>query len=174
LCLLSFSMYNMSQWTPDVPRGELIANIIMQGFSVGIIFNPMQVLAFTTLAPKLRGAATPMMSLFRNLGSAIGVSVTSFTLAHNTQVSHADLAAMVTPFNRVLQGHSAISHFLSPMATHGAELLDQTINRQALIIAYSDDYRMMTFIALVPLTLLLLMRRHRRQLPVAAEPEAAD
>jgi DHA2 family multidrug resistance protein len=161
LCLLSFSMYNMSQWTPDVPQGELIANIIMQGFSVGIIFNPMQVLAFTTLEAKLRGSATPMMSLFRNLGSAIGVSVTQATLEHNTQVSHADLAAMANPFNRMLMGNGLVTHFLSPMATHGAELLDQVINRQAQIIAYSDDYKMMSFVVLPPLVLLLLLRRHR-------------
>ena len=167
LCLLSFSMYNMSQWTPDVPQGQLIANIVMQGFSVGIIFNPMQVLAFTTLVPKLRGSATPMMSLFRNLGSAIGVSVTQATLAHNTQVSHADLAAMANPFNRMLHDHAAVAHFLSPAATHGAELLDQVINRQAQIIAYADDYKLMSFVALPPLLLLLLLRRHR-QAPVAA------
>jgi hypothetical protein len=47
------------------------------------------------------------------------------------------------------------------MATHGAELLDQVINRQAQIIAYSDDYKMMSFVALPPLVLLLLLRRHR-------------
>jgi DHA2 family multidrug resistance protein len=160
LCLLSLAMYNMSQWTPDVPQGELIANLLMQGFSVGIIFNPMQVLAFTTLAPRLRGAATPMMSLFRNLGSAIGVSVTQATLAHNTQVSHADLAAMASPFNRMLQDHAAVAHYLSPVATHGAELLDEVINRQAQIIAYSDDYKMMSFVALPPLILLFLLRRY--------------
>jgi DHA2 family multidrug resistance protein len=178
LCLLSLAMYNMSNWTPDVPQGELIANLILQGFSVGIIFNPMQVLAFTTMEARLRGSATPMMSLFRNMGSAIGVSITQATLVHNTQVSHADLAAQASPFNRMLMGNGLVTHFLSPMATHSAEFLDELINHQAQIIAYSDDYKMMSFVALPPLILLLLLRRHRTapvapmRVPVESHAEA--
>ncbi len=167
LVLLSATMYEMSLWTPDVPDRQLLLTILLQGFSMGLIFNPMQVLAFTTLDPTLRGSATSLLSLFRNLGAAIGVSVTSFTLARNTQVSHADLASLATPFNRALQSHGAITHFLNPVATRSAEMLDQMINREALIIAYSGDYRMMTFVALPPLLLLLLMRRHRRVVPAA-------
>ena len=172
LLMLSLAMYNMSNWTPDVPQGELIANLMLQGFSVGIIFNPMQVLAFTTLAPNLRGSATPMMSLFRNMGSAIGVSVTQATLMHNTQVSHSDLAAMANPFNRMLMEHGALTHWLSPFAAQSASFFDEVINRQAQIIAYADDYRLMSFVALPPLILLFLLRRHRPQ-PVAA-PAGAD
>ncbi len=173
LCLLSLAMYNMSNWTPDVPQGELIANLILQGFSVGIIFNPMQVLAFTTMDAKLRGSATPMMSLFRNMGSAIGVSITQATLEHNTQVSHSDLAAMATPFNRMLQDHGALTHWLNPFAAQGASFFDEVINRQAQIIAYADDYRLMSFVALPPLILLFLLRRHRPQ-PAAVPLAAAD
>ena len=162
LLLLSSTMYEMSLWTPDVPERQLMITILVQGFSMGLIFNPMQVLAFTTLDPRLRGSATSLLSLFRNLGAAIGVSVTSFTLFRNTQTSHADLAALATPFNRALQGGGAVAHYLSPLATHTASMLDSAINREAQIIAYSGDYRMMTFVALPPLLLLLLMRRHRR------------
>jgi MFS transporter, DHA2 family, multidrug resistance protein len=172
LCLLSLAMYRMSNWTPDVPQGELIANLILQGFSVGIIFNPMQVLAFTTMDAKLRGSATPMMSLFRNMGSAIGVSITQATLEHNTQVSHSDLAALANPFNRMLQEHGALTHWLNPFATQSASYFDEVINRQAQIIAYADDYRLMSFVALPPLILLFLLRRHRPQ-PAAAVPLAA-
>ena len=149
---------NMSNWTPDVPQGELIANLILQGFSVGIIFNPMQVLAFTTMEARLRGSATPMMSLFRNMGSAIGVSITQATLVHNTQVSHADLAAQASPFNRMLMGNGLVTHYLSPMATHSAEFLDEVINHQAQVIAYADDYKMMSFVALNPASAIAAVR----------------
>ena len=169
LCMLSLAMYNMSNWTPDVPQGELIANLILQGFSVGIIFNPMQVLAFTTMDAKLRGSATPMMSLFRNMGSAIGVSITQATLAHNTQVSHSDLAAQANPFNRMLMDHATTAHWFNPFVTHGASFFDEVINRQAQIIAYADDYRLMSFVALPPLMLLFLLRRHRPT-PVVPAP----
>ncbi len=161
LLLLSWSLYDMSLWTPDVSEHRLVVTILVQGFAMGIVFNPLSVIAFATLAPNLRGDGTALLSLFRNIGAAIGVSVTSFSLAQLTQVSHAALAAPVTPFNHLLQGGAA-GHFLNPATAAGAGLLDATIHRQALIIAYNDDYRLMMVATLAPLLLLPLMRRGRR------------
>ena len=84
-----------------------------------------------------------MQSLARNIGSAIGISVTSFSLTRSVQVTHADIAAGITPFDRVLQGNDAVSHMLNPATRHGAALLDQMINHQAQIIAYNNDFRLM-------------------------------
>ena len=89
-------------------------------------------------------------------------------LTRNTQISHADITAYVTPFNRMLQDNQAISHYLAPTTSAGAHMLDQVINRQALIIAYNDDYRIMTFFVVPPLLLLTLMRR-----PNMATPQRA-
>ena len=56
---------------------------------------------------------------------------------------------------------------LDPATRHGAAMLDQMINHQAQIIAFNNDFRMMTLVVVPPLLLLLLMRRHERR-PVAA------
>ena len=161
LLMLSWSVYDMSLWTPEVSERRLITTIVVQGFAIGIIFNPLSVLAFATLPAPLRGDGTALLSLFRNIGAAIGVSVTAFSLTRFAQASHADLAAGITPFNRVLQSGAA-GHFLNPATPAGAELLDAAINRQAQIIAYNDDYRLLMVATLVPLLLLPLMRRGRR------------
>jgi DHA2 family multidrug resistance protein len=112
------------------------------------------------LSPQLRGEGTALQSLARNIGSAIGISVTSFTLSRQLQVNHADIAATITPFDRVLQGGDAVSKMLDPATRHGAALLDQMVNQQAAIIAYNNDFRLMMLIIVPPLLLLLLMRRH--------------
>jgi len=132
----------------------------------------MTVMAFTTLPAALRGYATSLQALCRNLGQAVGVSVTSLMLVRNTQVSHADIAAGITPFDRVLQAGDNASHMLAPATRRGAAVLDQMINHQAQIIAFNNDFRMMTFVVVPPLLLLLLMRRHERR-PMAA-PAAGD
>jgi DHA2 family multidrug resistance protein len=159
LLVLGWTMHGMSQWTPDVSERQMVISLIIQGFGMGFIFNPMTVMAFATLPPALRGDATAMQNLSRNIGAAIGVSVTSFMLARSAQVSHADLAAGITPFNRVLQQGGAMAQHLDPGTTHGAELLSAMIDRQAQIIAYSNDYRMLSFVVIPPLLLLLVMRR---------------
>lgn len=162
LLLMSWSLYEMSLWTPDIPAWRLIATLMVQGYGMGAVFNPMSVLAFTTLRADLRGDGAAMLSLFRNIGSAIGISVTSFSLARFTQASHADLAAGLTPFNRLLQG-GPLGHLLAPGTLHGAGLLNTLVNRQAEIIAYNDDYRLMMVATLAPLVLLPMMRRGARR-----------
>jgi DHA2 family multidrug resistance protein len=174
LCLLAGSLYLMSGWTPDVSGSTLVLTIVMQGFGMGMVFNPLSVMAFTTLPAHFRGDGAALLSLFRNIGSAIGISVTSFSLTRNTQISHSDLSQVATPFNRVLQDHGAVQHFLDPTTHHGLLMLEQMITRQAQIIAYNDDYRMMTFVTLPSLLLLLFMRRpSRASVRAPAEVHAA-
>jgi DHA2 family multidrug resistance protein len=168
LLMLGSALYSMSYWNPDVAQHTMVMTFIMQGFAIGFVFNPMTVMAFTTLPAQLRGYATSLQALCRNLGQAAGVSVTSFMLVRGTQTSHADIAAGITPFDRVLQGNDAVSHGLDPATRHGAALLDQMINHQAQIIAFNNDFRLMSIVVVPPLLLLLVMRRHeRRAVPVA-------
>ena len=167
LLTLGFALYSMSYWTPDVSQGQMVATFVLQGFGIGFVFNPMTVMAFTTLPPALRGYATSLQALCRNTGQAVGVSVTSLMLVRNTQVSHADIASGITPFDRVLQAGDGVSRALDPATRHGAAMLDQMINHQAQIIAFNNDFRMMTFVVVPPLLLLLVMRKHERR-PVAA------
>ncbi|MEJ0020009.1 MAG: DHA2 family efflux MFS transporter permease subunit [Acetobacteraceae bacterium] len=166
LLILGWGLYSMSTWTPDVTEGQMMMTMVLQGFSVGLVFNPMTVMAYTTLSASLRGEATSVQSLARNVGSAIGISVTSFSLTRSIQATHADIAAGVTPFDRVLQGNDAVSHLLNPGTRQGAALLDQMVTHQAQIIAYNNDFRLMILTIVPPLLLLFLMRRHAR--PVAA------
>jgi DHA2 family multidrug resistance protein len=167
LVILGTALFKMSTWTPDVRESEMQLTLILQGFAMGLVFNPLSVMAYTTLTPQLRGEATAMQSLSRNIGSAIGVSVTSFTLSRGVQATHADIASGITPFDRVLQTGDGASRLLNPATRHGAALLDQMIDHQARIIAYNNDYRLMMLTIVPPLLLLGFMRRHAR--PVAAE-----
>src|SRR6478672_1385435 len=166
---LGWVLYEMSNWTPDVTADVMVVTMIFQGFTVGLVFNPMTVMAYTTLPPSLRGEATSMQSLARNIGSAIGISVTSFYLTRGIQATHADIAAGITPFDRVLQGNDTVSHMLNPATQHGVALLDQMVTRQAQIIAYNNDFRLMMLTVIPPLLLLLLMRRHDRPAVAAGD-----
>ncbi|MBS0638500.1 MAG: DHA2 family efflux MFS transporter permease subunit [Proteobacteria bacterium] len=160
LLVLAAALYEMSTWTPDVPQSQMMVTLVIQGFSVGLVFNPMSVMAYTTLASHLRGEGTALQSLARNFGSAVGISVTSFMLTRNQQTTHADIAAGITPFNRALQMGDYASHLLDPFTQRGAETLNGMINHQAAIIAYNNDFRFMMLSIIPPLLLLLLMRRH--------------
>jgi len=155
------ALYSISFWTPDVSDRVMMFTLLAQGFGTGMLFNPMTVVAFTTLPASLRGYATSLQALCRNMGQAIGVSVTSLMLVRNVQTTHADIVGGLTPFNRVLQTGGAVTRMLGPATRHGAALLDRMVDHQAQIIAYNNDFHMMTFVIVPPLLLLLLMRRHQ-------------
>ena len=162
LLLLTYSYWLMTGWTPDVSERDIIIAIVIQGAAMGLLFTPIQVLAFVTLAPSMRTEGAALFSLLRNLGAAIGVSIATSVLAHNTQVMHEMIGASVTPFNRALQAVGPMHQWLDPATRHGAALLDGIVNQQAQIVAYANDY-VLLIVATLPAWLLLLMMRLPRQ-----------
>jgi len=172
LCVV-WSIWEMTTWTPDISEARLIFTICVQGFGLGFLFIPLQMMAFATLPVMLRTDGASLFSLARNIGAAIGVSITSSELARNTQTMHEQIGALVTPFNRALQDGGAVQQYLDPATRHGAAMLDHIINQQAQIIAYVDDYKLMMFTTLPALLLLLLMRRPRQAAPAPADSHAA-
>ena len=164
IALLTWSLWRMTRWTPDVDVWTVVGITMVQGAGLGFVFIPLQVVAFATLPAHLRTEGTSVLSLVRNLGSAIGVSATSALLARNTQVAHADLAAGITPFNPMFRGDGAVARMLDASTTKGAALLNQMVTHQAQVIAYIDDFHAMMLVSAPAVLLLLLMRRPR---PVA-------
>jgi DHA2 family multidrug resistance protein len=162
LLMLSYSYWLMTRWTPDVSEREIIVAIIIQGAAMGLLFTPIQMLAFVTLAPSMRTEGAALFSLLRNLGSAIGVSVATSVLARNTQALHEMIGAAVTPFNRALQATGSMHQWLDPATRHGLAMLDQIVSEQARIVAYADDY-VLLIMATGPAWLLLLMMRLPRR-----------
>ena len=166
LVLLCASFYIMTGWTPAVSQRTIILTIVLQGFGLGLVFMSVQVLAFATLAQELRTEGAALFALLRNIGAAIGVSVTSTELARNTQALHEVIGASLTPFNRAL---AAVEAF-NPHTPHGAAMLDQVVSRQASIIAYIDDYVLLICTTLPSVLLLLFMRRPRLVAVAEVEP----
>jgi DHA2 family multidrug resistance protein len=169
LALLSYSYWVMARWTPDVQEREIIIAIVIQGGAMGLLFTPIQMLAFATLAPSMRTEGASLFSLMRNLGAAIGVSAATSVLAHNSQAMHEMIGASITPFNRALQAVGPVHQWLDPATRHGVALLDQIVTQQAQIVAYANDYVLLIATTLPAWLLLLTMRPPRRAIDPAAE-----
>jgi DHA2 family multidrug resistance protein len=166
-----YALYAMMGFTPDVSEGTVIVTGFLQGFSIGFVFVALSTVTFATLPPDLRTQGTSIYSLMRNLGSSIGISVTGALLVRNTQVNHAAIAALVSPFNRALQS-GAPARLWNPLQSHGAAALNAVVTRSAETIAYIDDFKLMMLISIVAAPLVFLIRAPAR-VPAAAEGHAA-
>src|SRR5438128_6977987 len=100
-------LWEMTGFTPDVSQWTLIRTGVLQGMGLGFMFVPLSTITFATLTPEFRTQGTALYSLFRNIGSSIGISFVIFLLGRNTQVMHAELVEHVTPFNDALQNGGA-------------------------------------------------------------------
>lgn len=165
LLLTAWSLWRMTGFTIEMGQGPIITTGIVQGFGMGLVFVPLSTLAFATLEPRFRTDAASLFSLMRNLGSSVGISVVTTLLAQNTQVNHAALAEHVTPFNPALDALAADGRAIGILGSEGAQalgLLNAEITRQAAMIAYLDDFKLMMFVTLAAIPMLLLLRRPRR------------
>jgi MFS transporter, DHA2 family, multidrug resistance protein len=160
LSLTSWSFFEMTGWTPDVSQSTIITIGIIQGMGLGFIFVPLSVVALATLPPLQRAEGAAIYSLARNIGSSAGISIVSTLLTQNTQINHAEIIQKVTPLNRMLDD-PIVHHFWDPMTEAGRTALNEMITRQAEIIAYIDNYKLLMLATLGVIPLLIVFQRPR-------------
>lgn len=156
--IMLWSIWEMSRWTPEISTSWLVTTTFVQGIGMGMTFVPMNLIGFATLPPIYRTDGSAVINLIRNMGSAIGVSITTTFLASSMQIVHAQLAEHATPFNRNL-AQNAQSMFWNLQMPFGATQLDAVINMNAQVIAYANDFLFMFYISLPSLLIILLMRK---------------
>jgi len=160
LLLTAEVLWEMTYFTPDVSQWTLVRTGVLQGMGLGFMFVPLSTITFSTLPALFRTQGTALYSLMRNIGSSIGISLVIFLLTRNTQIVHSELVAHVTPFNDAL-GALGPAQFWSRATTVGLAALDAEVTKQASIVAYADDFKLMMLVALVALPLVFLLRRAR-------------
>jgi MFS transporter, DHA2 family, multidrug resistance protein len=158
LGLTAWSFYAMTGWTPDISQKTIIVVGVIQGIGLGFIFVPLSVVTLSTLSTTERAEGAGLYSLSRNIGSSVGISVVNSLLTRNTQVNHAAIAQQVTAVNRMFE-LPTIAQAWNPLTAAGRAALDAIITRQAQIIAYIDDYKLLMIATVAVLPLLVVFRK---------------
>ena len=137
-------------------RPVIIAGMF-QGAGIGLVAIPMMVVGFSSLPPALRTDAAAVFSLLRNVSGSVGIAICTALVARNLQVSHADLGGHVTMQSMPVLDDRLI-HQLGRAGGTIAAMVDAEVNRQALMIAYLNDFWMMMWGAVIILPTVLLLR----------------
>jgi DHA2 family multidrug resistance protein len=158
LGLTAWSFYQMTGWTPDVSQTTIIVNGLVQGAGLGFLFVPLSTVTLGTLPPEQRTEGAGLYNLSRNIGSSVGISLVTSLLTENTQANHADIVQHVTAVNRMFE-NPAIAQLWNPATDGGRAALDAMITRQAQIIAYIDDFKLLMIATLVVIPLLIVFKK---------------
>jgi DHA2 family multidrug resistance protein len=159
LALAAFSLWEMTQFNTDIGTWDIVRTGVVQGAGLGLIFVPLSTITFSTLAPDLRTEAAGLFSLMRNLGSSVGISIVMAMLTRGTQINHAQMAEMVTPFMPSLRAPDYPSMW-SLNNVHGLAALNAELTNQAQMIAYLDDFKLLMWVTIAAAPLILLLRKN--------------
>src|SRR4051794_3666569 len=160
--LMGVSLYMMTGFAIDQPSRPVVMSGLVQGLGLGLIFVPLQTLAFETLAPRMRTTAAALLNLSRNIGGSVGISVVGTQLVRMTQVAHADLAQNITQ-QTIPTANPELLQTIAPVAGPAAlAYINGMITKQALFIAYLDDFKLMMIVTFAVLPLLLFMKRGQK------------
>lgn len=168
LSITVVAMWWMTQFSVTMGWLPFVLNNVLQGLGIGLIFAPLSLLSLSTVEPELRTQAAALFSLMRNIGSSVGLSILSTALAQGTQINHEQLAEHISPFNAALNAQLAGAAAMVGEPYGGTVLafINMEVTRQAMMIAYLNDFKIIMWMAIMSLPMLLLLRRPQPR-PVA-------
>jgi DHA2 family multidrug resistance protein len=170
--LTAYAMWQMTQFSLQMGMTPVIVSGLVQGFGLGCTQVPLNTLALSTLSPHILTQGTAIRSVMRNLGGSIGISVLVSQLAQNTQIVHARLVEGLRPDNPLAHAPFMPAPF-SLSTPDGLAALNAEVTRQAAMVSYIDDFRLMMLVALGVLPLLLLLRSNDAPKAISTAPVAA-
>ncbi len=160
IVLAAFTLGQMVDFTDQTTARTIVVASVIQGYGLGLVFVPLSTVAFATLPGHLRTDGTAILTLVRNLGSSIGISMVIAELSSTTTSMHARLAEFVTPFNDALAMPDA--RLLNPASDMGRAMLERLLTQQATIIAYANDFKLLMYLTVVAIPLVFVIGVTRR------------
>jgi DHA2 family multidrug resistance protein len=156
--LQAIAGWAMAQFDINLTTWDVLWTMAMQGLGVGLVWVPLSVITFSTLAPEHVPDGTAIFHLLRNIGSSIHISLSITLVLHSAKVGYSGLVQHLTPFNE---------NFALPwvrgqwtLATDaGLAALSHEAMRQATMIGYLNAFQLFAFTALAAVPLVFLIRR---------------
>jgi DHA2 family multidrug resistance protein len=168
LVMLSGSLFNMTRFDLQIDFRTAALARVLQAAGMAFLFVPINTAAAYLPRDKNK-AASGLMNLARNMGGSVGISLVTTMLDRRTQVHLNDLSRHLSASNPSFQ--SMMQGATQAMRAHGANatfatqqayaLIENTVQRQATMLAYLDDFRLLAFAILAMIPLVFLMKKGR-------------
>jgi DHA2 family multidrug resistance protein len=169
ILLTSFALWQMGKFDLSMTPRPIEVSGFIQGLGTGLLFAPLNVLAYAKLAPIHRTEGTIVSTMARSLGSSAGISLLQAMLIRDAAVSHSRLSEHITVTDPVLRW--AMPSTFSLQSVPGLSALNGELTRQGSMISYDALFSAMAIGCLLLAPSLLLLKPPRG--PPPSGPEMA-
>ncbi len=176
MVIMLFSMWTLGHLSTVAGEGDARNALILRGLALGLLFAPINNVAFGNLKPSEAQQASGLINLSRQLGGSFGIAVLGAYLTRHIAYHRADLVQNMRLDNPMFQErYNAIAHGLAAQGasvhdagTRALAIMDATMMRQAAMQAYNDAWLLLllSFICVIPAVFLL--RKPKAFSPAAA------
>jgi DHA2 family multidrug resistance protein len=164
------ALWMMSKFDLSMTASPIMTSGVVQGFGVGLLFAPLNTLAYVSLNPIHRTEGTIVSTMVRSLGSSLGISLIQASLTHNSALAHARLAERISGGDPIVA--ATLPAGMNPDLPGGLLALNGEVTRQAAMLGYDSIFAWMALGVVFLIPLLLLMRAPPRVQAVAIEAHA--
>ena len=148
----------MSRWNINVGQWPIVWTGFVQGIGAGVILVPVQMIAFSLLAPEKRNEGTAVINLVRTMFSSIGVSVTLALFTIASAIGRSEMVEHVTPYNHVLKYFGYAGQYTAG-SLQGLAIVEREIDLQAAMMGYNASFMFLAIGAFVAIPLVFLIGR---------------
>jgi DHA2 family multidrug resistance protein len=135
------------------------------------LFIPINVSAFAYVPREKSNMGTGIINLARNIGASVGIATVTTMLERRTQAHQVRLAEHVNTFSaayhNMLNGTQtklvAAGSSLAHATTQAQQMIYSTVQRQAAMLAFIDNFKMLGVVFFVILPVLLLLKKPSRE-----------
>jgi DHA2 family multidrug resistance protein len=169
-CIVSASaLFLMAGWDLQLDYGHAVRARMLQSFGLAFLFIPINVAAFAYVPREKSNMGTGIINLARNIGASVGIATVTTMLDRRTQFHQARLMEGVNDYSASY--HNMLNGLQTKLVAAGSTvaqasaqahgMIYNTVQRQAVMMAFIDNFKMLgvVFFSIIPV--LLLMRKPR-------------
>ena len=178
IALFAVSMWKMGHLTTVAGEGDVRAALLVRGFGLGMLFTPINNVAYASLEPGEAQQAAGLINLSRQLGGSFGIAVLANYVAKHREFHQADLVSnlsagqLMTDTRLQMLTRGFIARGMNAFDAKNAALqaLNGQVLQQSSMLSFNDAWLfvLLVFVLVSPSILLLRRPKGHQEMPADA------
>jgi len=172
----AFTLYEFGSLNLQAGYWDIFWPQFFQGLCMGLVFVPLTTITMNLIAREEMGNATSIFNLMRNLGGSVGIAVIATMLSRSSQAQYNILGGHVSAYDA--HARTLLEQIRAGFLSRGMDFTTATraayaalsgmVNRQAMMVAFVDLFRILALVFAVVIPLVFIMKKPRSGQPSVA------